>query len=869
MSLLKRFNPYTLSDEVVDALATGRGEVLHDALAEIEANRTRRPAQHILLVAPRGFGKSFFLRMVQNALRDRPGIGFALLPEEQPNIVRPALFLSEIRRVLEGRTAAEVGVRRDLGPRAWEDACTALRAAIDERLGPDGLLVVGVENFDDLLRDVFADPAAGQQLRGLLTREDGRLMLLGTSTTAVDGDPAAPLYQAYAPFELRRWGEEDCLGFFDRIREREGRPLLEGAARARARAIAIFAGGSPRIATVLYEVLESRDAESAAAALDALVDELSDYYRARLKALSPRARAVLDTLLRQGEPRSQSEIAALMGASQADIAEPFRELLTSETLSGGASERPGARDSVYQVTDRLFAHFYRLRYFDPEGRQPRLERIADFLAGFFTAEEKQAEAEKLRSAGRMAEAAVYERLLAGPKHLVLPGGETPAARVAASEARLAAARRRGDREAELAALFDLGDALGDAARHTAAIETLRDALAMLGADGDPRRTLRALRWIGWSQGRMGEPAAAISTLREALSRAEAAGNRREQAAALRLLGWSQGQMGEHAAAIATLREALARAEALGARREQAAVLRLTGLSQGAMGEHAAAIATLHDAQARAEAAGDLLKQAEALCAIGWNQGQMGEHAAATATLREALARAEAAGDRREQAEASRFLLLFASRGGLGLPDAVDRLATLLGHKAEDENESEWPALYLDHALSLALPAGQGAAIGQLVLAHADRFTDLFMANRAAGAAAGRIMALVASQGRAAAYGAIAPLLQVLASSDPLAAPPPLLPHLAMALAEQAKDPPLLRDIADLLDRLAPQILATEIALLRARAIDLEHPDDPAALERSDPDIAAAIRRLRGTQEPEALFRRGKPKAAPKRRKKGG
>lgn len=99
--------------------------------------------------------------------------------------------------------------------------------------------------------------------------------------------------------------------------------------------------------------------------------------------------------------------------------------------------------------------------------------------------------------------------------------------------------------------------------------------------------------------------------------------------------------------------------------------------------------------------------------------------------------------------------------------------------------------------------------------------------------------------------------------------PSLLPRLAMALAEQAKDPPLLRDIADLLDRLAPESLATEIALLRARAIDLEHPDDPAALERVDPDIAAAIRRLRGTQDPEALFRRGKPKAAPKRRKKGG
>jgi hypothetical protein len=44
-SLLRRFNPYQLSDEVVDALATGRDDAIAHLLAEVDKNRSRRPVQ--------------------------------------------------------------------------------------------------------------------------------------------------------------------------------------------------------------------------------------------------------------------------------------------------------------------------------------------------------------------------------------------------------------------------------------------------------------------------------------------------------------------------------------------------------------------------------------------------------------------------------------------------------------------------------------------------------------------------------------------------------------------------------------------------------------------------------------------------------
>jgi hypothetical protein len=69
---------------------------------------------------------------------------------------------------------------------------------------------------------------------------------------------------------MRPWSEADLTAFFDKVRAEQQRPPLDGAERARAQAVAVFAGGSPRIATVLYEVLDTRDALSAAEMLDKL-----------------------------------------------------------------------------------------------------------------------------------------------------------------------------------------------------------------------------------------------------------------------------------------------------------------------------------------------------------------------------------------------------------------------------------------------------------------------------------------------------------------------------------------------------------------------------------------------------------------------
>jgi hypothetical protein len=185
MSQLRRFNPYRYSDEKVDRLATGREDAVDAILQAIKANFASHPLQHLQVVAPRGFGKSFLMRMVQNRLHAEVEAGMkvamVLLPEEQRNIRQPAMLLREIQRVLEGRAPETVLARRQVDDEAWPRAVADLDAAVRGRFAGDeeGLLVVAIENFDHLMGIAFKGKPAQQLLRGWLARADGRVMLLG------------------------------------------------------------------------------------------------------------------------------------------------------------------------------------------------------------------------------------------------------------------------------------------------------------------------------------------------------------------------------------------------------------------------------------------------------------------------------------------------------------------------------------------------------------------------------------------------------------------------------------------------------------------------------------------------------------------
>jgi len=866
MSYVKRFNPYDLPEETLLAIATGREKVLEDILATITRNAEGGAVQHLQIVAPRGYGKSFLMRLVQSAVKAKAAQGLpvvlALLPEEQHNVDAPHRLLNEIQRVLEGRPAGDLlGSAFTRSDEAWGPALAELDAAIAAKL-PEGrgVAVAVVENFDQLMDDVFSEPRDQSRLRALLARKGGRLMLLATATRRADADYDERLFHATRLIELDPWREESCLTFFERLR---GQQRHEGPMRpeirAKAQAIAQFIGGSPRMATVLAQVLDSNDSLKAAEILDALVDELTPYYKHRIESLSRRARTLLDALLRMGEPRTQSEIAARLGVPQARIAEPFNELRAHGEVTGVKAQR--SAEMLYRVSDRLMAHYYRKRHLSSGESASLLEGITELLVGFFSPEEKRAEAERLRALGRAADAAVLERLMA------------------AELARAGSAR--SEREIEGSWLDEVWARLGTLVGTGALAEAValaQQAVERAATSGDWLEQAISRRYFGWILVESNCHAEAEQVFRQALDLAGKAASHDELAESARSLGWVLAHLGRYAEAEEKLRDAVAIAALIDD-------LWLHTKASGSLGwvlarteQFAEAEETLRRAITLAEKVGDLVEQSVCSRLLGFSLAGMERHLDAVDALRDAVKLAEKVGAHDEIARAACVLLDLAS----AVKDDVTALmawqravaAAVAAPAKNKDMPNVW--LWFHDAAVVALRSSQFEAVWRsaAVLPKSNDDTSVPLAQH-------RLAELVTDvsdeQGRSAAYELAAQCIEVLAQDAALRSTRndaagleaiAFLRGVLATLAESVTDPALLGDIAGLLKRRLPAETAAERALLEAAALRLEKPDDPAALERVDPDVATALERIRGPSPkpaPKAPSRR-KRGSTPKRRK---
>jgi tetratricopeptide (TPR) repeat protein len=420
------FLTHRMSHAAILAVRTGRERefaILRDALAR-SLDAAPGALQHVVIYGPRGFGKSFTARVAQIHAQDMASadvpIPFVLLPEEQINLTRnphalPDYIAHRLKDLHTGEDRSWANAMfqwpdPQAHARLWTEACVRLETELDAALpAGKGLAVVVIENFDYLLATVFKDELDEQRLRAWLDRPSNRLMVIATATGSVDIDYERPLFQAFQSIPLEPWPPETAIEYFNRRRAAEGRPALDATQLPKARAVAEFIGGNPRLAQLLAEVLDTHDALSVTAVMDALADRLADYYRRRIDDLPPTGQGLLDALIRGGEPASQTELARRVGAdSQATIARTMQDLQRADVVRGIPA--PDGRDVMYRVTDRVFAHFYRVRQGQQAALRTPLATILEFLQAFYTAQEKRRQALLALDAGRAPDARLFASL---------------------------------------------------------------------------------------------------------------------------------------------------------------------------------------------------------------------------------------------------------------------------------------------------------------------------------------------------------------------------------------------------------------------------------------------------------------------------
>jgi len=367
-----------MDDPTILALSTGQDQLLQAFIDSVHTRLSNQVAgKHWLVTGPRGGGKSFFLRFVQarfNQIKN-PKIKIVLLPEELVNIFSPHEWLNAVNHLLDPKqnnTDSVSAWNSQSSDEAWDKALKSLLKACKTEL-----LIIAVENFDDLLKQAFGNDVDSSRLRSLLENE-ARVMLLATAVdSSFDENYNNRLFRQFEHHQIQPWESQAHRDYLIKRATLE-KKKPDTTQLARIDAYSRYTGGNARVASVLASlILEKQDPLLASADLAATLDKMTDYYRAQVERIPVRTRKLFDALLRGGEPCSQTELAERVQARQSDISRAFTWLMDFGYIIG--LREKGQKATRYQVADRLFSQFYRMRYLQ-SGQNTQLTLLADLLA---------------------------------------------------------------------------------------------------------------------------------------------------------------------------------------------------------------------------------------------------------------------------------------------------------------------------------------------------------------------------------------------------------------------------------------------------------------------------------------------------------
>ena len=377
---IRKFNPGTLQsdDEVVRQFVVRQRE-LKLVLEVIRGNLDSSSCQHVLVVAPRGRGKTMLLSRIGAELRTNADLSGHLFPvrfmEESQEIFTLADFWIESLFYLAQACAPDdpehsrelLATHADL-TRRWNDtnieecAHAAVLEAAD-RLSKT--LVLMVENLQALCDTV--DDDFGWQLRKTLQSEP-QIILLATATSRFKGldDATQPFFELFRIVDLEPLDTDECQRLWYMVSGDAGRREIEP--------LRILTGGSPRLLVIVAELARHRSLRQLLEDLVTLIDNHTEYFRGHLEVLSKTERRVYLAVIDLWQPSSTGEIAA---RARMDIR--VVSALLGRLVDRGAVLVDGTgRKRCYAVAERLYSIYYKLR------RERNDAAIVHYLIRFMT-----------------------------------------------------------------------------------------------------------------------------------------------------------------------------------------------------------------------------------------------------------------------------------------------------------------------------------------------------------------------------------------------------------------------------------------------------------------------------------------------------
>lgn len=384
-NFLSRFTPSLMAPEVLEEIFVQREALAARLVRQVRESVLGSEKHQRLIVGPRGIGKTHLVSLVYHRLRAvedlRDRMRVAWLREEEWGV---SSFLDLLVRIL----AALAGEDPDAGLRErlaaiysldGDDAEVAALSLLSEVLGGRTLVLI-LENLDE----VFAGLGERGQQRFRAYLQNRRECAILATSQALFGAvwlEASPFFGFFQVTHLKEFDVEAARTLLLNLARYMGNGdlatlLATTVGRSRLEALHHLVGGNPRLYVILAQFLTRESLDDLVDAFFKALDELTPYYRERMKSLAPLQQKLVYLLSEAGAPVSVKVLAERAFSTQQTVSSQLKQLRAQRFVVAHAV----GRESWYELREPLLRLVLRVK--KERGAPVRL--FVDFLRVWYS-----------------------------------------------------------------------------------------------------------------------------------------------------------------------------------------------------------------------------------------------------------------------------------------------------------------------------------------------------------------------------------------------------------------------------------------------------------------------------------------------------
>ena len=398
-----RYSPGNMDVESLEQLFVGRDHLMDDVLKEVLSSvGSRNQKHHVLLVGPRGSGKTHFvvlayhrlLQLLKTRHLDQQ-IVIAFLNEEEWGVASYLDFLVRILRALvtdANDLNQSINTVYDRFATDPEAAITLAETILRDHVGSRTLLLI-CENLVDLFSGLDAD---GQGRWRAFIQQTGFWTTLATTPAlfAAVTHPQHPFHGFFALRVLKKLEYPDAHRLLVKKAVHDNKTdladfLQTPSGRARIRAVHHLASGNHRAYVVLYDFLNRQSLDDLIKPFMQMVDDLTPYYQDKMRQLPPAQRKIVEFLCQSVRPVPVKEIAMGCLMTQQTAAKQLGELMAA----GFIHKSPIGRQSFCELSEPLLRICIEVK----DNRTEHFSLFVEFLRHWFSSRELELRVKDLDS----------------------------------------------------------------------------------------------------------------------------------------------------------------------------------------------------------------------------------------------------------------------------------------------------------------------------------------------------------------------------------------------------------------------------------------------------------------------------------------